>query len=282
MRTSKAFDAGLTLIGAIILIPMIWIVVYSLGYSLGFIGRLSKGATLEHWQWALGSMSVLSSIGFSIGVAATVVFSATVLSLGLILLNPKIRNSPAFLSMVVLLLGTPSAIVGFLAYQILSGGGLLSRIAYGLRLIESPRDFPQWVNDTYAIGITVSLVVGATPLMSLYFSQLWTTLQADRLCQLAKSLGATERQARMKVVLPMMLIRSRAIIVLIFLLTLGSYEVPFLLGRQSPQMFSVLTQRRSGLFELAKRPEAFVLATIYLGLASLILCLYFRWRERVE
>ena len=47
-----------------------------------------------------------------------------------------------------------------------------------------------------------------------------------------------------------------------------AYEIPLLLGRQSPQMFSVLTQRHFGQFDLGQRPEAFTLAVTYLLLSG--------------
>jgi putative spermidine/putrescine transport system permease protein len=78
----------------------------------------------------------------------------------------------------------------------------------------------------------------------------------------------------------MLLNRGRQMIILTFLLNLGSYEIPLLLGRQSPQMFSVLTQRKFGQYNLLERPEAFVLATTYLLLVGLGVKLMLVWRRK--
>jgi len=94
-----------------------------------------------------------------------------------------------------------------------------------------------------------------------------------------RKLGATRWQARQQVALPMLLSRGRPMILLTFLFNLGSYEIPLLLGRQSPQMFSVLTQRRFGQFDLMQRPEAFVLAITYFLLVGLGLRLLLSWRK---
>ncbi|MEZ6090221.1 MAG: hypothetical protein R3C05_19780 [Pirellulaceae bacterium] len=54
---------------------------------------------------------------------------------------------------------------------------------------------------------------------------------------IAESLGASWWDSRWRAALPMLLSRGASMIMLLFILTLGSYEVPLLLGRQSPQMF---------------------------------------------
>jgi putative spermidine/putrescine transport system permease protein len=50
---------------------------------------------------------------------------------------------------------------------------------------------------------------------------------------------------------------------LFFVFVLGSYEIPLLLGRQSPQMMSILTMRKLERFDLATIPQAYVIALIY-------------------
>ena len=92
-------------------------------------------------------------------------------------------------------------------------------------------------------------------------------------------MGIGHWQAKVKVALPMMLNRGTAMLVLVFLLALGSYEIPLLLGRQSPQMFSVAAQQRASQFNLLNRPQAFALATVYFMACSSLLVVYFRQRR---
>ena len=125
----------------------------------------------------------------------------------------------------------------------------------------------------------VAQTLSAFPLLTLYFLNTWTTARVDRYCRLAASLGASRAQCRWQVALPMLVRRGRSLILLAFLFNLGSYEVPLLLGSQSPQMFSVLTQRHFGRFDLHDRPQAFVLATTYFCLVSVSLMLFFKWRR---
>ncbi|MFO1094416.1 MAG: ABC transporter permease subunit [Planctomycetaceae bacterium] len=179
-------------------------------------------------------------------------------------------------------LATPSALAALLGYQILSPGGLLGRLAFHVGTIESPSELVPLVNDRWAVGIIVTQTLTAAPLMTLFFRGAWKAAHLDRYCRLAESLGATPQQARLRVALPMLLRRGAPLMMLVFLWQLGAYEVPLLLGRQSPQMFSVLTQRHFGQFDLHQRPEAFALSVAYLLLAGAGLWLYLRRRRDAD
>ena len=256
---------GLALLGLFIVFPMGWVVVYSALYSLGAIGALSQGWTLKHWQSAFLVGGLKDSLYFSPLIAATV----TLIAVSGSLIAPQSRNSPLTLATLGIPLATPSAVMAVMVYQILNPGGFLSRLCFHAGWIISPSQFPVLVNDPWAIGIVIAQSCSALPLLTLFFLKTWTSARIDRYCTLAQALGASRMQARLQIALPMLLNRGWQMILLTFLLNLGSYEIPLLLGRQSPQMFSVLTQRRFGQFNLLERPEAFVLATTYLLLVGL-------------
>jgi putative spermidine/putrescine transport system permease protein len=58
-------------------------------------------------------------------------------------------------------------------------------------------------------------------------------------------------------------------LLLTLLWNFNAWELPLLLGQQSPRMLSVLIQQSSGQFVLEERPQAFVNAVVYLCLAGL-------------
>jgi putative spermidine/putrescine transport system permease protein len=282
---------GLLLLLAGIVAPMAWALVYSALYSFGGIGLLSEGWTLWHWRSALTSGGLVPSLILSVAVAATVAALTTIGALTITLLSavprcgrsptvphnrPKVSRNGWLRALLCLPLATPAVVAGLMAYQVLNPGGLLSRLVCHTGAIESPSDFPALVNDRWAIGIILTQFMTALPLLTLFFLAAWTSAHVDRYCRLAESLGATPTQARLRIALPMLLRRALPLITLIFLWQLGTYEIPLLLGRQSPQMFSVLTQRHFGQFDLEQRPEAFTLAVTYLlltGAGLLILLL---------
>jgi len=271
--------SGLALLAIVIVGPMLWILGYSLVYGLGGIGMLSDGWTLRHWRSAFSVGGLRESLLFTPAIAATVTLLAVASSLALVLLRPRARHSRLALSLLCIPLATPSAVMALIAYQILSPGGFLARLAFRAEWIESPTSFPALVNDRFAIGLIAAQTASAFPLLGLYFLKTWQSAHTDRYCRLAESLGATQWQARRQVALPMLLRRGRPMILLTFLFTLGSFEIPLLLGRQSPQMFSVLTQRRFAQFDLLQRPEAFVLAMTYFLLVGFAVQLLLLWRK---
>lgn len=255
---------GLILLSAVIVVPVGWIMLYSAAYSFGGIGRLSAGWTLRYWMNGLQSGSLASSLLLSMAVSASIVSFALITSLGFVLVSADLRDDRRLFALLLLPLGTPVAVAAVVVYQILNPGGLLARIAFHGRWINSPSDFPVFVNDVWSLGIIAAGTFTAFPLLTLFFFKTWSAAKIDKYCRLAESLGATTFRSRIRVALPMLLRRSRSMILLMFLVNLGSYEIPLLLGRQSPQMISVLTQRRFGRFDLLHRPQAFVFATAYL------------------
>lgn len=260
--------------------PMLWAFGYSVAYGLGGIGLLSDGWTLRHWNAALAGGGLAESLVFSLIIAVGVTLVTSVCSLGFVLWNPDARNSRWLLALLCLPLATPSAVAAVIADQWLSSGGILSRFAFHTGWIDSPSDFPALVNDRWAIGIALTLAVNNLAMLTLFLFKTWQSARVDQHCQVAESLGASRWQVRRRVALPLLLRRARPIVLLVFLFNLGSFEIPLLLGRQAPQMFSVLTQRRFGQFDLAQRPMAFVLATTYFTIVSVVLWKMLSWRER--
>jgi len=180
------------------------------------------------------------------------------------------------------MMGTPGIAVAQMVANVLGPGGWFSRLSYHAGLIHSANDFPPLINDRFNVGMTISIVLGLLPLSLLYFSQLWGAVRIDRCCHLAQSLGASWWDARLRVALPMLVLRGKSMMMLLFILSLGSYEVPLLLGQQSPQMFSVATQRLATGFDLTLKPQAYVLAVLYLTCTSLILMMYVHRRQSHE
>jgi putative spermidine/putrescine transport system permease protein len=267
------------LLALLIIIPLLWIVGYSLLTSLRETESVDTYWTIRHWMSIIGRSSIRYSLLHSLIVSSTVTMIVLITTLAILLGNPTIRRSGVFLTAVCITLGTPSTVIALLVSLILGGGGLVSRVCNLFGIIDTPSSFPVLVNDSLGIGMIVALSVTLLPLPLLYFSQLWQTLHLDRILALSESLGANRFQSRLYIALPMLLRRGYSITFLIFLLCLGSYEIPYLLGRQSPEMISVAVQRRTGIYELATRPEAFVLATIYFLLCILLLLLFIHGRK---
>ena len=261
-------------------LPVAWTAGYSLVYSLGGIGLLSDGWTLRHWRAALATDAVRNSIALSFIVAATATFASTVVALVVSLVIAPWRRQRLIRASLSVLIATPATVAGLLVQQLIGPSGWLSRVAAAIGTTAGPGDFPVLVNDRWSIGLTLALCLTSTPMLCLFLLNTWSAARIDRYCTMAESLGASRWQARWRVAAPMLMVRARPLIALTFLWSLGAYEIPLLLGRQSPQLFSVLVARHFGQYDLALRPQAFVLATIYLTLVAVGLGVYVSMRRR--
>ena len=91
----------------------------------------------------------------------------------------------------------------------------------------------------------------------------------EELSKLAFSLGANGSQVTWKVTIPIILRKTWTLIALYFIFLLGAYEVPLILGQESPQMLSVLIIRELNQYDLTKISEGFVVAVVYTIVVSL-------------
>ncbi len=269
---------GFILFVCIALVPIGIGLLYALGYTLGLAGLLSRGFTLEYWRRLGENGEVWWSFAMSLGIAVSVV--AASLCLALLLALPLRRHlQRGILSYAIYLpLALPGTVLAFITFQALSGAGLVSRLMAGLGLIHDPVQFPSLIHDPFGIGIFLAEVAVATPFFMILLAQIHQSEHLDDLSGLARNLGAGPRRVFSAVVLPLLLQRAFPTVVLYLVAVLGAYEVPLLLGAQSPQMISVLTMRKYTMFDLAQKPDAFICAILYSCLSLGLIWLAYRRR----
>lgn len=279
-RSVGAVLAGRLLLLVLVGLPMAWSVGYSVLYSFGLIGRLrSEQAAGTAWREAFAETSLRRTAVHSVSVAAAATTLAVGLSLSVALAYPELGSSRWAQAALGTVLATPPAVVGFLVLQWASPGGFAARLARHAGLIDSPGDFPVWVHDERAAGLIAALAAVSTPAMTLFLLRMWTAARIGRHCALAESLGASRFQAKWCVALPMLWRRVRPLAALAFLGNLGAFELPLMLGRQAPEMISVLIQRRFAHFDPTQRPRAFALAVVSWLVVALALALWLRWQR---
>jgi len=259
------------------IVPIAAGLVYALGYSLGLSGLLSQGFTLKYWgrPFQEGNQ-IFASFAFSLGVA--VVATAITLGVALLLVLTVRRSLTAgWLSQLSTIpLALPGTVLAFVVMQWCSGSGIAARIAHALGLLHTPAQFPGMVNDQYGIGIIIAQVMVGVPFFALLLAQLWHSQRIGHLMELAQTIGATRRQRAVRVAVPLLLHRAFPTVMLHLVAVIGVYEVPLLLGAQSPQMILVLTMRNYAMFDLQQKPEAFICALLYTLLSLLLIALAWR------
>lgn len=266
---------SLLLFALIGVLPFAAAFIYALLYSFGMVGIVNEGFTLKFWKVVLESGEFFSSFFYSAAVA----LAALLISVGTALwITHKFRDQleGKFLSFVAYLpLAIPGIVAGFFVFQLLSKGGFFSRLSHSLGLIAGPSQFPDLVNDAYAIGIILAFATIVTPFFVLLFLNVCKNERIDELSVLAQSLGASSNQVTLKVFLPIILQKTRTLIILYFIFLLGAYEVPLILGQESPQMLSVLIIREINQYDLSRISEGYVVAVMYTLLVAVAAILLF-------
>lgn len=261
-------------------VPFAAAFIYALLYSFGIIGVVNTGFTLKFWEAVLVSGEFFKSFGFS----AMIALVSIVLSVGgalWVTLYFREQLAQKFLSFITYLpLAIPGIVASFFTFQLFSKSGFFARISYQLGWIEQASEFPDLVNDAYGIGIILAFVTMVLPFFVLLFLNVYKNERLEELSILAQALGAKKSQVTLKVFLPIMLKKTWILIVLYFIFLLGSYEIPLILGQESPQMLSVLIIREIKQFDLNKISEGYVVAVIYTVIVAVAAILLFLPKNR--
>ena len=264
------------LFGVLAILPIAFSLGYAGAYSTGLAGLLSEGFTWAYWTRVMLSSEIWTSFGLSLYIAGATVLLTVGLALPLSLYLRRSLSRGPMSYIIYLPLAIPATVAAFFVFQMLAGAGYLSRIALQLGWIEEIGQFPELINDAAGIGIIVTHTGLAVPFFMLLFHEIYQSERVDALAQLAQTLGAGSMQLLARVKIPILLQRSLTNIILFFIAVLGSYEIPLLLGRQAPQMVSVLTLRKYQLFNIEEKPEAFIIAILYTVLVLALIAVVFR------
>lgn len=243
--------------------PLLMGIVYALLYSFGIVGVLNNGFTFQHWHIAFASNEVLFSFLYTIFLSVVSLLLCVTAGMWLaIYLGNRLRKG--ITSYIIYLpMAFPSIVAAFFFFQFLSNAGLLSRIFYKMGLTTGITSFPNLVNDRYSIGIIIAQFFLTLPVFVLLYLSIISNENIKRLGTLAASLGASRTQILWNITVPSLLRKSFPTIILFFIFKLGSYEVPLLLGRSSPETISVLIVRKMQRFNLMDIPQGYVVAVIY-------------------
>lgn len=257
----------------LVLLPVGSGLVYALLFSLGIVGVLNAGYTTAAWSEVLFNSGFWSSMGYSLYVALLSVFLAVCIALTLSLSWQKNLQKGWLSTAIYLPLCFPATVMAFFSFQLLAKSGLLARFFYRLGWIEGIQGFPTLVKDAYGMGIVFTSVLLVTPFFTILFTQLYQSEKLAQLIALSKTLGANSIQVLLKIVVPVLLKKSLASLVLFVIFVMGSYEVPLLLGRQNPQMISVAVIDKIQRFNLYDMPQGYAMAVLYvlLVVAALLL-----------
>lgn len=270
---------ALTVVGVLFLGGFAYAVAQSLGHR-PFLpgGALGFDAYRALWH----DPAVRAALGLTLRVALLSTATAAVLGTAAALLVQSLgRARPAFAGLLQVTLPVPHVVAALCMLLLLAQGGLLSRLAHAAGLTGAPADFPPLTQDAFGWGIVASYVWKEAPFVAVVVLAALSAGTAA-LEDAARLLGAGAWQRFRHVVLPLVAPAVAAASVLVFAFTLGSYEVPFLLGRPFPATLPVVAYRAFRDPDLTARPLAMAISVIVAVLAGLCAVAYLALADRLR
>lgn len=263
----------------LIILPFSAGLIYALLYSFGLIGILNHGFTVENWKAVLSSGETVRSFLFTLYIGIVSLVIAASLAMLYIIMGKK-KQSGGASYFIYLPLTVPALVAAFFTFQFLSKSGFVSRVLNSIHHTNGIEGFPDWVNDSFGVGIIVTHVMLALPFFIILFQNYYHSERMETLRELSATLGSSTSQFNRKILIPVLLKKTAAPLVLYFIFILGSYEIPLLLGQQDPQMVSVLVNRKLSRFDLSEIPQGYIIAILYTLVVSLLLFFIIKLKNR--
>ncbi|MGI9004215.1 MAG: ABC transporter permease [Pseudonocardia sp.] len=249
----------------------------SLGYQ-PFLAPRPLGLAAYRQLWS--DPAVRASIGLTLRIAAVSTLLAAVLGVAAALLVRSLgRTRRVFGSLLQVTLPVPHLVAALAMLLLLAQSGTLSRGSNALGLTGDPAAFPALTQDAFGWGIIISYVWKEAPFVGVVVLAALSTGVAE-LEDAARALGAGPGQRFRHVVLPVITPAVGASSLLVLAFTVGSYEVPFLLGRPFPATLPVVAYQRFRDPDLAARPLAAAISVLIAVLVGLCALAYLALTER--
>lgn len=169
-------------------------------------------------------------------------------------------------SLATLPLPIPPIVVAAAAMLVLSQSGLLARLAASAGWINAPAGMPALLNVSHGTGLILALAWKELGFLSLLACTVVASVDPE-LEATARTLGASARVARRRVLVPLIWRGILPGVVAAFAFVLGSYELPALLGPTDPQPLAVAVLERARDADPAARGDAWA-ATLLLFAAA--------------
>ncbi len=270
---------------ALLLLPAVLCLVLLFLLPIAGVLKLSlfdPGPTLRHYAQLVSVSAYLKVLGITFKTAALVTLLSLLLGYPVAYLMATVR--PGVTNLLVILVLVPfwiSVLVRTYAWMVILGRqGLLNTLLLGLGLIEAPLRLMH-----NFVGLVVGMTHVLLPFMILPMFSVMKNIDRD-LLKAAENLGANRWHAFRRVFLPLSLPGVAGGCALVFVLGLGFFITPALLGGPRDLMISMLIERQVN--DLTNWGFGSALAVMLLAVTGLALFLFKRflgvgaWRTSVE
>jgi len=227
----------------LLLAPALLFLALAYLYPLGWLAQVSVDGTalsLEHYRKFFGTPSYLRVTWTTLQVAATVTLLALLLGYPTAFVIARARSRLARLMLLLVLVPylTSFLVRSYAWIVLLNRQGVVNRALLDLGLVERPLDL---LYNGFAVH--VGMVHVMLPLMVLPLFSVMRRID-PRLVRAAETLGATPLRAHLRVFLPASLPGIASGCLLVFLLCLGFFITPALLGGLKDTMLAAFIEAR--------------------------------------
>lgn len=257
---------------AIFLFGVIGGVLQGFGVML-FLGNAEL--TFDNYAKALERTDLLTSVGYSLYLAATSALIALVGGVALAAALTRIKAS-RFIQLfnIQIPLMTAHILVVLFIVSIFAGTGLFPRILYAIGLIDAATAFPSVVGDPSGWGIILTYAWKEIPFIAFCALPLMMNV-SDRLGEASATLGASPLRTFFTVTLPLCKSAIAKAFLVVFAFAFGAYEVPFLLGATVPKALPVLAYIEFQNPDIANRGYAMAINGIIVIICAVLAIVYF-------
>ena len=248
-----------------------------IAYMLGFgFWEKSRGFTFEHYARLLEAPVYLRVLGNTMRIALVATLANVVIGYPLALWMRGLgsRARMIALALVVLPFWVSLLVRTYAWIVVLGNGGLVNRGLQWAGLTDAPVAF--LYNE---VGVTIGMANVLLPFLVLPLFAAMIRID-DRLLQAAASLGAPPRTIFWKVFFPLTLPALAAGALLVFILSLGFYVTPAILGGGRVPMISNLLDTL--INQIPRWEQASAISTILLVTTLLIFAAYRRLDRRAS
>lgn len=255
--------------GAPLLAPAVILVLLVLALALASIALTSAGLVplggepqLSGSAFGAVRAELLLGVGQSLLIATASTVLAVLVGLPTAVLLSTAGATRALLGVLsATVLPVPHLVGAASIGLLLSGGGVVPR------WLGVPAEaWPELVGGSLPVAIVLEFAWKESAFIALVVAASLSA-QLRVLSETAAMLGAGPGQRLRRITLPLAAPATLAGATIVFLYTLGSYEVAWLLGRAYPEPLPVLAYRLFTSIDLADRPQAAAVALVTIVLA---------------
>ena len=239
------------------------------GWEVGFGRMLSNPAVLQCFAYSLwvAFASALGSVALG-----------TLMALMIWRLPAGLQKLAAVYKLSLVL---PHVAVAFVVLIMLSQSGVLASLAHFAGLIERPAEFPVILFGGDGLGLILAYIYkGAAFVILLVYSMLQ---RLDvRYLQTADMLGAGRLTVFSQVIYPHVRPAMHTGFIILFLYSLGGFDIPYLIGESHPSMISVKVYNLYFKRDLINRPEAMAILTSLFVFSTFFIWVYGKVTRRLS